>query len=359
MMGLRASVELIWPARMHDNKSMSPPQPEPARFDSALGAWVLSRYADVLAAVQEPRLWPAGLTEERDESGKLNARGEIQEAFSFLNVRTWQETMEASARHAVDHLPAGVPVDLVSQYAQPWCLEVAILATRADAGDRDRLSQLSAQAFAATGEPDDSPLQSEATAASAELQRILGKGGVPMAEPAFVGTAQTLPRLLASGWLALLEHPAEWARLHAHPELMPGAIEELQRYAGPVRSVVRRARSSLDLGGVRIPAGDRVLLMLAAANRDPAQFPDPDRLDVTRRATGQVALGMGRNSCAGGTLIRISAAVATDALVAKFRVAELGGAVEWRSGSRFAWPAVLPATLRGRCSSGSVMAQNL
>ena len=84
--------------------------------------------------------------------------------------------MEASARRAVDHLPAGVPVDLVSQYAEPWCLEVAILATRADAGDRDRLSQLSAQAFAATAEPDDSPLQSEATAASAELQRILEKG---------------------------------------------------------------------------------------------------------------------------------------------------------------------------------------
>ena len=100
-----------------DNKSMSPPQPEPARFDSALGAWVLSRYADVLAAVQEQRLWPAGLTEERDESGKLNPRGEIQEALSFLNVRTWQETMEASARRAVDHLPAGVPVDLVSQSA--------------------------------------------------------------------------------------------------------------------------------------------------------------------------------------------------------------------------------------------------
>ena len=151
-------------------------------------------------------------------------------------------------QRAVDNLPAGVPVDVVSQYAQPWCLEVAILATRADGGDRDRLSQLSAQAFAATGEPDDSPLQSEATAASAELQRILEKGGVPMAEPAFVGTAQTLPRLLASGWLALLEHPAEWARLRAHPELMPGAIEELQRYAGPVRSVVRRARASLDLG---------------------------------------------------------------------------------------------------------------
>ena len=64
--------------------------------------------------------------------------------------------------------------------------------------------------------------------------------------------------------------------------------------------MVWRARTGVDLGGVRIPEGDRVLLMLAAANRDPAQFPDPDRLDLTRRATGQVALGMGRNSCVGG-----------------------------------------------------------
>ena len=180
-----------------------------------------------------------------------------------------------------------------------------------------------------------------------------------MAEQAFVCTAQTLPRLLASGWLALPEHPAEWARLCAQPELMAGAIEELQRYTSAVRTVVRRARASLDLAGMRIPAGDHVLLMLAAANRDPAQFPDPDRLDVTRRATGQVALGMGRNSWAGGTLTRISAAVATGALVAKFRVAELGGAVEWRSGARFAWPAVLPVTLRGRCSSRPGIAQNL
>ena len=117
MMGIRGGLKPHRQPDSRDNKSMSPPQPEPARFDSALGARVLSRYADVLAAVQEQRLWPAGLTEERDESGKLNARGEIQEALSFLAVRTWQETMEASARRAVDHLPAGVPVDLVSQSA--------------------------------------------------------------------------------------------------------------------------------------------------------------------------------------------------------------------------------------------------
>jgi hypothetical protein len=78
-----------------------------------------------------------------------------------------------------------------------------------------------------------------------------------------------------------------------------------------------------------------------------------------RRATGQVALGMGRDSCVGVTLIRISATVVNGALVAKFRVAELGGAVEWRSGARFAWPAALPATLRERCCSGSGIAQNL
>lgn len=340
-----------------DNDSVSPPRPEAPHFDSGRNAWVLSRYADVLAALHEHRLRSLG-KEDREESGKLRARSEIQDAFSPIHISTWQGPMEVLAQRAVDGLPAGVSVDLVEQYAQPWCLDLAILATRADPHDRERLSELSGHAFASTGEPDGSPLQARAAAASAELQAILQKGGVPMAEPSFVGIAQTLPRLLAGAWFALLDHPSEWARLRAQPELMPRASEELLRYAGTVRSVVRRARDAVELAGVRIAEGDRVILMLAAANRDPAQFADPDRLDVARHAAGQVGLGIGRNACAGAGLIRMAVAVATGALVAKFRAAEPAGAVEWRSGSRFAWPAAVPAILRPAAAAARIR-QNL
>ena len=84
------------------------------------------------------------------------------------------------------------------------------------------------------------------------------------------------------------------------------------------------------------------MLMLASANRDPAQFPDPDRLDVTRRVTNQLALGTGRNSCVGAALLRIALAVATAALLERFTGADLAGTPDWRTGSGYAFPTSLP-----------------
>lgn len=325
---------------------MSPQLADAPHFDSGRNAWILSRYADVVAALQEPRLRPPGPTEARDEAGRLQQRLEVQQAFSVVKLAEWQSQMETLADRAVDRLPSGRPVDLIVDYAKPWCLEVAILVTGANPRDRDRLAELSDAAFAAAGEPDNSTVQEHAAEAIAELQSILQPTATPMAEPTFVGVAQTFSRLLGSGWLALLEHPTEWARLRAQPGLIPHAMEELLRHAGIVQSIVRRSTADLDFGGVRIAKGDRVLLMLAAANHDAAQFSEPDRLDVTRQAAGHVALGAGRNSCAGSPLIRTAAGIATAALVAKFAGAELTDGVAWCSGSRFRWPVTVPVILR-------------
>jgi cytochrome P450 len=159
-----------------------------------------------------------------------------------------------------------------------------------------------------------------------------------MGEPAFVALSQTFPRLLANEWLALVRHPAEFARLREHPDLLPAAVDELMRYAGIVRRVYRRATDDVELGTVRIAGGELAMLMLASANRDPEEFADPDRLDVTRSASHHVALGTGRNSCVGGMLTRMAASVATSALTARFREAELIGADDWRIGSGFCFP---------------------
>jgi cytochrome P450 len=166
-----------------------------------------------------------------------------------------------------------------------------------------------------------------------------------MGEPAFVALSQTLPRLLANCWLALLRHPAEFARLRSHPELLPNAVEELLRYAGIVRRVFRRATADLDLGGVRIANGDLAMLMLASANRDPDQFPDPNRLDLARPIATHVSLGTGRNSCVGAMLIRMAASVATAALTARFAAATAHPVPEWRLGSGFCFPAAVNVTL--------------
>lgn len=79
--------------------------------------------------------------------------------------------------------------------------------------------------------------------------------------------------------------------------------------------------------------------MLASANRDPQQFPDPGRLDVSRRPASQVALGIGRDSCAGAVVVRMVSEVTTAALLESFREITLAGTVEWQIGSDYGWPA--------------------
>jgi cytochrome P450 len=332
---------------------MQAPRPEVPRFDSALDAWILSRYVDVVAALQEPGLWPVGPrreieTEIRDDSGRLSQRAAILEALPASRAAEWQPRMSEMAHRAIDRFPANRPVDLYREFAKPWGLDLAMLVTAADPAGRERLADLSDRVFAPTGVSGDSRLKSDAAEAVAEMDRMLQNGPIPMGEPTFVALSQTLPRLLASSWLALLEHPAQWARLRNQPDLIQGAIEELLRYAGIVSSVRRRATTEIELAGVRIRAGERVVLMLASANRDPAQFPDPDRLDVTRRFAGHVALGTGRNSCVGAMLVRLGASVSTSTLVERFAEAELTGSIEWREGDRFCWPESVLAILRPR-----------
>lgn len=312
---------------------------------------MLTRYADVWAALRHPHLWAVNgkrkvQPDARDETGRLKQRAAMLEALSASHLEFWKPRVEMFTRAALERLPCGPVVDLFREFALPWGLSLAILATGLDAADRAMLSSLSTRVFAATGVEGDPALKADAAAATAELERILENGPIPMGEPAFVALSQTLPRLLASMWLALAGHPAEYARLRAQPTLLPGAMDELLRYAGIVRRVYRRATAEVELGGVRIAEGGLAVLMLTAANRDPEQFPDPDRLDVGRDIGGQVALGTGRNSCVGSMLIRMAAGAATGALTGAFAEMAWDGTAEWKTGSGFCFPVSVPVTLR-------------
>lgn len=127
--------------------------------------------------------------------------------------------------------------------------------------------------------------------------------------------------LLASMWLAgidstgavignainaFIDNPDQWQLLRSRPELIPNAAEELLRYGAPFKAFFRRTRATAEVGGVEIPPGSRVAVMLAAANRDPRQFPDPHRLDVTREnAKTHVAFGNALHVCLGSPLARM------------------------------------------------------
>src|ERR1039458_2659345 len=114
----------------------SPPRPARAYFDSSPDAWVLSRYADVLAAFRDPRLWTITVsgkdqTEGRDDSGKLAARSEMLEALSHPRVLAWQTGFETDVAATLALLPGDRPVDLLREFARPCCLSLAAVVTGA------------------------------------------------------------------------------------------------------------------------------------------------------------------------------------------------------------------------------------
>ncbi|MEV7398628.1 cytochrome P450 [Aeromicrobium sp. NPDC092404] len=105
---------------------------------------------------------------------------------------------------------------------------------------------------------------------------------------------------------AFIDHPDQWDLLRSRPDLIPNAAEELLRYGTPFRAFFRRTRATAEVEGIEIPAGSRVAVMLAAANRDPRQFPDPHRLDITREnAKTHLAFGNALHVCLGSPLARM------------------------------------------------------
>jgi cytochrome P450 PksS len=159
---------------------------------------------------------------------------------------------------------------------------------------------------------------------------------VSMASIILIAGHETTVNLIGTGTLTLLQHPDQLARLRNGPELIRAAIEELLRYSGPVEgSTERYAAEDVEIGGVTIPQGSLVLVVLASANRDAAHFAEPDALDLTRDTRQHLAFGHGIHYCLGAPLARLEGQIAIGTLVRRFPDLQLTVPVEslrWRPG---------------------------
>ncbi|MFJ3977860.1 cytochrome P450 [Streptomyces sp. NPDC090021] len=265
----------------------------------------------------------------------------------------------------------GAEVDLVAELAVPLPVTVVCELLGAPESDRSTLAGWSHDLFDAsdTDRVDaashrigeyltrlvDTARVGSGDGALHSLLRDCDEGGldqdetVSLAALLLVAGHETTTHFIGNAVLALLRHPEAFDRLCRDPDLIPGALDELLRFDSPVSvATFRHSTEDLRVGGVDIPAGFPVLIAIGAANRDPAAFPDPHRLDLDRDAGGHLSFGHGIHRCPGAPLARAEAEIALRTLVSRFpntRLAIPAESLTWRQTRLTRGLTTLPLTL--------------
>ncbi|MCE9526434.1 MAG: cytochrome P450 [Planctomycetales bacterium] len=347
----------------------------PVCWDERLGFWLVSRYADVHAGLRDHRLSSAQLTEvmgrlpegEREEARPLKEiltgrllltddpdhrriRMLMQLAFTPRQV----ERMRAEIQQTIDELlspcTASGSFDLIADFSDPLPAHVIAAMLGIPAGDRQLFKKWTDDIYAFMGvsaEPISArakratesavQLRSHLAALFAEARRqpredllsamVAAEGeGARLSETELFANVvgminaahETTANLIGNTVLNLLRNPDQWQKLLGEASLCENAIEEGLRYDPPIQMLGRRASVDIELHGVIIPAGQQVALILGAANRDPDQFADPNRFDITRPDIKHVAFGGGPHFCLGAALGRLEGQMALATLISRF-----------------------------------------
>ncbi len=360
----------------------------PVYWESTEQAWLLTRYDDVVAALKEGSLsaaadmsfmnsLPQPLQERacplRRHFGKwmvfsdaplhTRLRSLTQEYLTRRAVAKTREPLVSASITLLDRAEAAGGFDVLTDYAIPLALVALTITmglTSGELTDATRWSEelldfintepsvdqtiRSLQAleelttFVQTLSRDGGFARDGARCAPATLASTLmaaqGDGRLDEEEVVatfaqnITGALGPIPHLAANGLAALLDHPDQWHRLQADPSLIGLAIEELLRYDSPFLLVPRTVTRPYSVRGVTMRPGERVAMMLGAANHDPAVFASPEDLDIGRSPNRHVAFGVGTHFCLGAHLTRLVGEVALAGLAARFRRIEARGPIE-------------------------------
>ena len=358
---------------------------EPLHWCASLGGWVLTRYDDVRSILLDKRFsadrlkpffehlsperrarlktleWSVGLWAVfTDPPDHTRLRRLMNGAFTSRAVERMEprvqaiasELLEAAAgRQEMDFvadfaypLPAlvvmemlGVPAVDLSRF-KPWSDDMALFVggalltpekyDRAEAATREMSAYFLALIADRRARPQDDLISALVAAEAA---------GDVMSEEELAATCilllfaghETTANLLANGLFYLLQNPEQLALLRRRPGLVASAVEEMLRYDGPAAALVRVALEDVQLHGRTIARGQRVVTMLNAANRDPRQFPDADRFDVTREPNRNIAFGHGIHFCLGAPLARLEGRIALPIVLRRLQEIALLAEPEW------------------------------
>jgi cytochrome P450 len=352
----------------------------PDRFSSAgWEARYLSQLPEEVRA-ELPRLerhYATAVLSNTDAPAHRRLRTMVIKSFTPRVLRSMTPSIEALVDRMLGELDGLRETDLIASFAYPMPAVVIAQLLGAPEEHRDRYASWSADvvAFVGTGRPEAErarrleaslrefsehlePLVRERRLHPVDdlLSHLAGEhDGERLTDAELVATCVTLlfaghettANLLANGLVALLRHPDQLALLRERPELIPGAVEELLRFDGPVQRVRRVAREDTELGGRRIAKGDLVMAFLGAANRDPEVFSDPDALDVSRDLS-HVAFGHGVHFCVGAGLSRIEAPIALREILRRFPDLRLAtDDLRWKPNLTFRGLEALPVRLQG------------
>lgn len=317
--------------------------------------WLVLGRDEVRAALTDPRLrndirhsatWESdggnaiGLNMlQVDAPQHTRLRALVAREFTAGRVDALRPRVQRIADSLLDALPEAGVADLVAGYALPLPLTVICELLGVPFADQHHFHAWSAELVAPTspaaaaaaggemgayfasliaakaGDPG-ADLMGALVANSAEEDGLSPEELLGMAFLLLVAGHETTVNLISGGVLNLLRHPDQLDALRADPGLIDGAVEEVLRHDGPVTvAAFRYAAEPVEIDGVRIPAGDSVMLSLAAASRDPRHFPDPDRFDIRRPARGHLAFGHGIHHCLGAPLARVEGRIALATLL--------------------------------------------
>jgi cytochrome P450 len=333
---------------------------------SPLGFWVLTRYDDVVAALRDPRLAkeaiagfiaarfgapvPAmGLSMlDRDPPDHTRLRSLVSKAFTPRVVEGLRPRVQEIVDGLLERVRGAGSMDLIEEFAYPIPVIVICEMLGVPVEDHERFKGWSldiARGLDSIMLPPDSEVPRRSIAsrnaladyfreliarrrASPRADMLSGliaaeEAGDKLSENELLATCillliaghETTVNLIGNGTLALLRHPDQLHRLREDPGLIGSAVEELLRFDGPVQRTARIPSEDVVIDGQTIAKGEMVMPFIGAADRDPAQFPEPDRLDITRADNRHIAFGWGIHFCLGAPLARIEGQIAINSLV--------------------------------------------